>query len=184
ATISWDEDALHLSCRVTDDVHVSDANDEDLYENDSLQVYFDFRPASRQDSTFAPGVAGFILAPDAQRRSVRVEAITGSRELANRDLAAAWFTTEAVEATVEPTGERGGYLLEARFPYASLGVESLRAGAVFRADLSLSDNDGNWYRTHQLVWSGARGYRRCYLRWAYLDPAGYGWVLVVDPKNV
>src|SRR5690606_37342410 len=42
ANLAWDQDALHLSCLVTDDVHVSDANLEDLYENDSLQVYFDF----------------------------------------------------------------------------------------------------------------------------------------------
>jgi hypothetical protein len=178
ATLTWDERGLRLRCLVTDDVHVSDANAEDLYENDSLQVYFDFRPPSRQDSTFAPGVAGYVLAPDADRRGVRVEAIAGSRELANRDLAADWFTVDGVVATAAPVGELGGYRLEAYFPYSSLGVRPRRPGDVFRADLSLSDNDGSWYRTRQLVWSGARGYRRCYLRWAYLDPAGYGWVVV------
>jgi hypothetical protein len=188
ATLTWDERGLYLRCRVSDDRHVSDANDEDLYENDSLQLYLDFRPPARRDSTFAPGVAALILAPGQAFEAVRIEGIAGSRELANRGLAASWFTSEGVEAAVTRVavgdgGEYRGYLLEAFLPYASLGIEPLRDGSVFRADLSLSDNDGNWYRTHQLVWSGARGDRRCYLRWAYLDPAEYGWILVVDPKQ-
>jgi hypothetical protein len=181
AHLEWDDGGLRLECLVRDDVHVSDANDEDLYENDSLQLYLDFRPPVRQDSTFAPGVAAFILAPEAERGTVRIEAIAGSRELANRGLVAPWFTTEGVEASSVPcAGDPASYRLSAYFPYASLGVSPLRHGDVFRADLSLSDNDGAWYRTHQLVWSGAHGRRRCYLRWAYLDPDGYGWVLAVD----
>ena len=176
AVLEWDEERLYLRARVHDDRHVADANDEDLYENDSLQLYVDFRPDESRDPTFSPGVAAFILAPDASLETVRVEPIAGSRELANRGLAAPWFTVDGVDATCTP--REGGYELDVALPYASLGTRPLAVGDVFKADLSLSDNDGSWYRTHQLVWSGARGYRRCYLRWAYHDPTGYGWVIV------
>ena len=176
--LEWDDEGLHLDCVVRDDRHVSDANVEDLYENDSLQLYLDFRPPERRDASFAPGVAAYILAPDAQLAGVRVEAIAGSRELANRALAAPWFTTDGIEARAEPTAQ--GYRLWAFLPYDSLGTQRLRPGTVFRADASLSDNDGGWYRKTQLVWSGARGDRRCYLRWAYLDPTEYGYVIVGD----
>ena len=42
AAVTWDDRGMHLWCRVLDDVHVTDANEDDLYENDSVQVYFDF----------------------------------------------------------------------------------------------------------------------------------------------
>src|SRR5690606_35194024 len=99
AVLEWDEEALYLRAAVRDDRHVADANAEDLYENDSLQLYLDFRPKERRDASFSPGVAAYVFAPDAELRSVRVEPIAGSRELANRSLAAPWFTAAGLQAS-------------------------------------------------------------------------------------
>ena len=179
AEVSWDSSGLRLVCRVTDDLHVTDANRDDLYENDSLQVYFDFRRDHHGDRNFAPGVAAYVLAADEDRKSVRVKEIAGNREISNRGARAGWFTTEGISASAQPT--EGGYLLEAFFPYRSLGVEPLEAGQVIGFDLSLSDNDGTWYRNTQLLWSGARG-RRCYIRGSYHDPREFGWLIAAEPE--
>ena len=40
AEVTWDEAGIYLRCTVQDDVHISDANEDDLYENDSVQIYF------------------------------------------------------------------------------------------------------------------------------------------------
>src|SRR5690606_32342934 len=117
---------------------------EDLYENDSLQVYFDFRAAHHEDRDFAAGVAAYVLAPNRAKDAVRVRAIAGNREISNRGARASWFTAAGVEARA--SGRPDGYDLEAFFPYASLGVRPLTPGDVIGFDLALSDNDGTWYR--------------------------------------
>jgi len=175
AEVRWDKGGMRLSCRVTDDKHVADANEDDLYENDSIQVYFDFRSAHHGDRNFDEGVAAYVLAPSTTKDSVRVSPIAGNREISNRGARAAWFTAEGVEA--KATSIPNGYRVEAYFPYTSLGTRPLRAGDVIGFDLSLSDNDGTWYRNTQLLWSGARG-RRCYIRGSYHDPREYGWLIV------
>ena len=174
AAVGWNADGLKLTCQVTDDLHVTDANRDDLYENDSLQIYFDFRREHHGDRSFAPGVAAYILAVDEGRTSVRVKEIAGNREISNRGARAGWFTAQGVTASAVPSGD--GYRLEAFFPYTSLGVEPLRLGQVVGFDLSLSDNDGTWYRNTQLLWSGSRG-RRCYIRGSYHDPREFGWLI-------
>jgi hypothetical protein len=175
AAVTWSEAGLKLHCTVRDDQHVSDGNLDDLYENDSLQVYFDFRSDHHGDGEFAAGVAGFVLAPSAELRTVQVAAIAGNREISNRGAQAPWFSAEGVEAGVEATGD--GYRIAAFFPYASLGVTSLEPGQVIGFDLAVSDNDGTWYRNTQLLWSGSRG-RRCYIRGSYHDPRQFGWLIV------
>jgi hypothetical protein len=72
ATITWDPDGLYLNCRVVDDVHVSDGNQDDLYENDSLQVYFDFRRKHHAEHSFTPGVAAYIMMPSADKKDVQI----------------------------------------------------------------------------------------------------------------
>ncbi|HEX7003729.1 MAG TPA: heparinase II/III family protein [Trueperaceae bacterium] len=175
ASLRWSAEGLRLECLVRDDLHVTDGNVDDAYENDSLQVYFDFREDHHGDRNFGPGVAAYVLAPASDRREVRVLPIAGNREISNRGARAAWFSTDGVEATCEPTDE--GYLVRAFFPFASLGTSPLRPGDVIGFDLALSDNDGTWYRNTQLLWSGARG-RRCYIRGSYHDPREFGWLIV------
>lgn len=175
ADVYWDEDGLRLDCRVTDDRHVAEASMDDLYENDSLQVYFDFRAGHHRDRNFGAGIAAYVLAPSAAKDAVRVRAIAGNREISNRKARADWFTADGVEAQVSALPD--GYRIEAHFPYTSLGTRPLSVGAVIGFDLSLSDNDGTWYRNTQLLWSGARG-RRCYIRGSYHDPREYGWLIV------
>lgn len=176
ASLAWNAKGIWLISEVRDDRHVHDANEDDLYENDSLQVYFDFRP--HRDPNFAPGVAAYILAPAADKRSLRIEAIAGNREISNRGAEPEWFTTDGIETAVEPTP--GGYRLTAFFPYHSLGAPPLEGGEVVGFDLALSDNDGTWYRNTLLVWSGARG-RRLYIRGSYHNPTQFGY-LIADRK--
>lgn len=172
--LHWDEHGLYLRCEVDDDLHISDANEDDLYENDSLQVYFDFRPNHHRDHNFTRGVAAYTLAPDQARQELRLEPIAGNREISNRGARANWYTSEGVEATVKPTTT--GYRIEAFFPYRSLGVGPLEPGDVIGLDLALSDNDGTWYRKLQLMWSGARG-RRSYIRGSYHNPREFGYLI-------
>jgi hypothetical protein len=179
ASLAWTEDGLHLDCDVHDDVHVADANKDDLYENDSIQLYLDFRESHHQRSNFSPDVAAFVLAPDSEKRTLRVGMISGSKEISNRQAQATWFTTEGIRTSCQPTAT--GYRATAFFPYASLGVAPPAAGDVIGFDLAVSDNDGTWYRKFQLVWSGARG-RRCYIRGAYHDPREFGY-LIFSGKN-
>jgi hypothetical protein len=174
-SVTWSERGLRLECVVRDNLHVSDASEADIFENDSLQVYFDLRRDHHADRNFAPGVAAFVLAPSAGKDAVRVRPIAGNREISNRGARAGWFTAEGVEADCEPTTD--GYRLTAFFPFESLGSAPLAAGDVIGFDLSLSDNDGTWYRNTQLLWSGARG-RRCYIRGSYHDPREFGWLIV------
>lgn len=179
-SVAWSAEGLTLRCEVQDDLHVTDANPDDLYENDALQVYFDFRPDHHGDRNFSPGVAAYMLAPSADKRSLRVRAIAGNREISNRGAQASWFTAEGVAATCTPLPS--GYRVEAFFPYASLGAPPLHPGDVIGFDLALSDNDGTWYRNTQMLWSGARG-RRCYIRGSYHDPREFGWLIVAGAAH-
>lgn len=174
AEVTWDEAGIYLRCTVQDDVHISDANEDDLYENDSVQIYFDFRTDKRGDRNFSPGVAAYILAPDAAKEHLKVQVIAGNREISNRDAKAPWVTAENVEGEVHSTPS--GYQIRCFFPYSSLGVPPLKPGRVVGFDFAVSDNDGTWYRKYQLVWSGSRG-RRCYIRGSYHSPAEYGWLI-------
>ncbi|MEX2536996.1 MAG: heparinase II/III family protein [Trueperaceae bacterium] len=175
ASLTWCEEGLQLTCLVRDDVHVSDANKDDLYENDSLQIYFDFRKNHHGDRSFSAGVAAYILAPSADKRSLKVVPIAGNREISNRGARAAWFSADDVETSCEPTSD--GYRVDVFFPYSSLAVAPLKRGDVIGFDLALSDNDGTWYRSTMLLWSGSRG-RRCYIRGSYHDPQEFGWLIV------
>ncbi|MGI6148391.1 MAG: sugar-binding protein [Limnochordia bacterium] len=176
AAVTWDDRGMHLWCRVLDDVHVTDANEDDLYENDSVQVYFDFRDHNRGDHNFGPGVAAYILAPDDSKSRLRIQVIAGNREISNRDAKAPWVTVDNVVGHVKKA--QSGYEIRCFFPYSSLGVPPIQPGDVVGFDFAVSDNDGTWYRKYQLVWSGSRG-RRCYIRGSYHNPAEFGWLIAV-----
>lgn len=176
ARIFWDDTGLYLVCQVRDDVLVMDTTLPDLYENDSIQVYFDFRPqGERGNPTFTPGIAAYILAPAIDGAPAKIEAIAGNREISNRGARAAWFTTEGVR--FESTTTADGYVIKAHFPYTSMRCRPLKPGDEIGFDLAVSDNDGTWYRKFQMVWSGARG-RRCYIRGSYHNPEEYGRLVV------
>lgn len=177
ARIQWDKKGLYLEAMVIDDIHVTDANQDDLYENDSLQIYFDFRDNNIKTADYTPGVAAYVLAPDSTKKNITVQAIAGNKEISNRDNSVEWFTTEGLKTAIQPRDD--GYHLQVFFPYRSLGVEPLKPGAVIGFDLALSDNDGTWYRKLQLMWSGARG-RRCYIRGSYHNPCLFGHLITVS----
>lgn len=176
AYVGWDDNGIWLTCRVWDDHVVFNPALQYAFHNDGLQVYFDFRPASRRGgSHYTPGLAAYLVTALSTEGVVpAVYEIAGNREISNPDAKSNWFTSEGVHGrtTILPDG----YELVLKFPYDSMGVQRPKVGDVIGFDLALNDNDGTRTRRTQMVWAGAAR-RWAWLLGTYRDPSRFGQLI-------
>lgn len=137
--LGWNERGLALLVRVVDDVAVEQADIEDLWEGDSLELFVSDGVGSenRYQVVIAPG-----RDPDHPEPRHRFYEVPGG------------LSTEGltIEKAARPTLRDDGYVVKALLPWSNLanaGQFSPRPGATFAFQIYVNDHDdpedaGNW----------------------------------------
>ncbi len=137
--VGWSADALHLAVEVRDDSLV-DVPGKPLWQNDSVEIYFDGRKEMDRTAAYGPLVSQNMFPV---MREV-VDKFDGNN---------AW-PSQAMEWVVKPGN--GGYNLEATIPHALIrgGGVPPAPGEVVRFDLMINDRDAvEGSQSHHRLWS-------------------------------
>ena len=155
----WDPQSLYLAAVVTDDHVVVQHEGADIWQDDSLEVWFDCRHDAVTHTLFQDDEyqLGFSPAgPDRTRalawawRNPRAEAVTPSLRVAS---------------SLIP----GGYLIEAAVPWTALQGCQPSVGGVLGFNISMVDKDADQLWTH-VTWSGR----------LHSDPSQFGHLHLLD----
>jgi len=136
--LRWSDDGLYLAVRVKDDAVVKPGKGEELYQGDSLQLYFDCGNSGgtsydRDDVVYTVGVDG-----SGQPRAY-LEKGPGTRYVGEAN--AETGIDEAVK--IKYTVTDGGYEYELFFPNYTLPFLMLKPGTLMGFALLINDNDGH-----------------------------------------
>ena len=153
---SPDDSAFLLSVDVTDDVLRTDQ--ELAFKNDSVEVYFDLRPAEdRGKAEYAKGVFQMIVVPNAKG---------GAATISFPDKAAA---VPGVKA--HTTVKKNGYRLAILIPFDGLKKAHRLPGRRFNFDVGINDCDSPAGRHLMLEWAGFHNNFRNAASWGRMEPA-------------
>lgn len=134
--LGWSAGMLHLSVEVRDDALVDDP-ESPIWENDSVEIFFDGRPEEERSDRYDEWVAQNIFPV---LRNVD-EKFVGTRSWERN--AFAWKVEK----------NSGGYTLEASIPFSLLtGKEQRQAGDTLRFEVMVNDRDKDATSRHRL-WS-------------------------------
>jgi len=129
-SIAWDDQYLYLAVKVKDDAFVKLAHGEEIFKEDSLEIWIDTDPGNRTNTLggkdFQLGIAPGANPPEDAEAYLRLP------------LAEAHPADDVLLATqLAP----GGYDLEARIPWSNFHVLLPFAGEGFAFTLALNDDD-------------------------------------------
>jgi hypothetical protein len=155
--VGWSASALHLAAQVRDDT-LTDVPGKPLWQNDSVEIYFDGRREADRTAAYVPLVS--------QNTFPVLRAVVDKFDGNNS------WPVQAIEWAVKPAN--GGYTLEATIPYALIrgGRGAPAPGERVRFDLMINDRDSvDGSQSHHRLWS--RGGRSS-------NTSGFG-LLVLQP---
>ena len=125
ARLAWDEAGLLVRMNVIDDVFAESNNDEALWERDGIEVFVaNADGTKRVQFIFTPGL-------DPAHRQPRAQSV---------DHRPAGARTQALAQTSAVAKVSGGYVLEARIPWAQLDIVPT-AGLEVRVQAQVNDVD-------------------------------------------
>ncbi|MCB0075960.1 MAG: SH3 domain-containing protein [Anaerolineales bacterium] len=127
---TWNDDALIFAVRVTDDVLVQDAQDEEYYKGDSIEFFIDRDLEGDFDVAQYNGddLQGVVTPGNFEDRSPAARVWTPAT------------TNFANEMQLAAQRTEDGYAMEFSVPWARIGVVP-QAGAYFGYAIALSDDD-------------------------------------------
>ena len=162
----WDEQYLYLVVHVTDNIHVQTESGASTYLGDSLEVQFDTEREKDYEPSVSPDDYQIELSPG-DFGAIPAEAIR-FRGDGNNTL------PEAPGHNIIVASKRtnDGYILEARIPWADIGVTPSQS-LVLGANFNVNDNDTPNSARQEAMYSniGTRSYR---------NPTTWGTVTLIE----
>ncbi len=160
----WDEDYLYIGVRVKDDNYVQEANKEQMYLGDSIEILFD-RYVSADYNLQSMSADDYQLGISPGQYGIHTCMIINGKTATTctplPPQAYLWFPkTDAGKKTAVKIGsiESGkGYQVEFKIPWSLLGVASPSSGDHFGFAISINDNDLDGTLKQQTVVSNVPG---------------------------
>jgi len=147
AYMMYDKDYLYVGCEVTDDKVVEhyDYRMRWPFDPDSVEVILDTRTNSEQGADpLTKGTFRYLSLPE--YRAVRFDSSMPG------DISV-WFRQIPGAETFYKKTEKG-YSMVIRMPLSAMPFINTKDGAKVGFDLSISDNDGAFYRKNEHIWAG------------------------------
>ena len=131
--LAWDTTNLYVFADVEDDVHSARSTGADIFRDDSINLHIVVLDAGGRSEAPDENDHGLTLSPGERDGGTREES-------AHYIVAGQTLGLDYAEVAAEHRDD--GYTLEARIPWAEIGVFAPQPGDVFGLLLSVNDNDG------------------------------------------
>ncbi|NLU39516.1 MAG: cadherin-like domain-containing protein [Bacteroidales bacterium] len=125
---AWDATSLYVLVEVTDDVKINDSGE--IWNDDAVEVYIDID--NNKLPTYGANDYGYTFR-------------WNDPNIYNAPSAGVVFNMK---------GTATGYLLEVKFPWATLGLSSPRSGVYLGFDVQVHDDDDGGNRDTKFAWFG------------------------------
>ncbi|HCE46094.1 MAG TPA: hypothetical protein DET40_21325 [Lentisphaeria bacterium] len=161
--IGMDDNGITVTVDVRDDSLV--ACYDTLYDDDGLDLYFDFRPEDKRNDTYEKGVFQITAVPffyDAAPNSFKF--FKGGKDYDS--------SVKGVTIKSAPLGDKG-YRMQVFIPFEGLAVAHFLPKDSFKFDLAVNDADEEG-RDHQIMWHGTTN------NWN--TPRNFGEIKIQDCK--
>lgn len=155
----WDPTYLYLAAAVEDDELMTEHEGEDIWQDDTLEFWFDCRHDAVTHTLFQDDEYQIGVSPAGPQRNTPVGWVWRNPK------------TEVVRQALEVASALtpGGYLVEARVPWAVLQGCRPAIGGMIGFNISAVDKDADQLWTH-LTWSGK----------LHSDPSQFGHLYFMD----
>jgi hypothetical protein len=174
AYCGWRAEGLCLATVVADDVVENLRTDDEIYLEDSIELYVDGRPGNEQaTSPYSPGAYQIMVTPPLPGREAKT--IINGRDGDIQGLKAAGRATPA------------GYTIEALVPWSAFPELAPRLGARIAFNFAVNDYDGDDPKAErpvqlnrggaQLMWEHPEG---C-IKWVLVDRVRTGEDVALEP---
>lgn len=141
--VKWDNDSLYLAADVNDNNPLKNSKTKNnIWNGDSIEITIGMNTSAN------PGRDSFV------KGDKQIGLGTGNGANIKPSIWD-WTSAKAPEgAQIEVWKKSGGYILEARIPWSSMGTFAPSAGMKIGFDCAIDDSDDGKARTKQMVWNG------------------------------